>query len=160
MQVVGLYRGIAAVTAYSDWMKCALAIKDLIVAMSVAAWTEDTVLIYKLPWNRPELNDGGVILSDGRPARVAASNLADEDRHAVLVTALTQTNQDHDNTTQLEQLLDWRETLRDGLIGTTLPTAKAYDTMIVPGQPVISGAFREQYDATQLTVICKVRDRD
>ena len=147
---------VVALTA--DWYKCADAIKDLIVAMAIAEFTADTVVIRKQAWDRPSLSTGGVILSDGRNSRVTAANLKDETGHAVTVTALIGSNQENDNLTELQQLLTWRETLRNGLIGKSLASGLAYDTTIVPGVVVMPGAFEGMFDATQLTVMCKVRD--
>ena len=147
--------GISVVAITSDWYQCASDIRTLILAMSIDEFTTDTVNIRKLPWNRSALADGGLILSDGRPSRSPAGNLRDEAGHSVLLTAFIATNRSVASAAELQTLLGWRESLRNGLVGQTLTAA--YQTDIVPGTVVIPEAFDAQYDATQLTVLCKQR---
>jgi len=139
----------------SDWKLCAEAIKDLIVALSIDEFTAETVVVRKQSWNRSGLTTGGVILSPGKPSRIAAQNQSDEVIQPIDVVALTPSNQDY--TANLETLLGWRESLRDGLHGKNLGASLAYDTDVIPGAVIIPAAFGGQYDATKLTVNCRMR---
>jgi len=147
----------ATPTTYSHWYKCASSIKALIAALNIAELTASTIPIRKQSWNRSPLSSGGVLLSGGQQTRRSVANLSDEIGHAVAVTALTPSNQDYESTTELQTLLHWRQSIRNTLIGQPLASGIAYDTDVLPGPVVAPEAFGRQYDATQLTAICKSR---
>ena len=155
LQIFTPFSGGYTTTVYSAWYQCALDLKALIVALEISEFNADAINIRKQPWNRSGLTDGGLILSDGRPSRSPAGNLTDEAGHAVLLTAFIATNRSVASASELQTLLGWRESLRNGLVGQSL--TDAYQTDIVPGTVVIPEAFDAQYDATQLTVLCKQR---